>query len=166
MKNLIITAVGTDKPGLVNKITSIINENNGNIDNSKMIKIKDQFAMIIDFYLSSNLNEIKNQFSKIKDLKISYMEIKKPDSSKNNIKTYLIKGADDQGIINKISEYLSNKNINIIEVDTFINAAPITGAPLFNLKITIENNQLINFNELNVKLTNICDNLNLDIKLL
>ena len=49
MNRIIITAIGRDRPGLVNKITSIINNNDGNIENSKMIKIDDQFAIIINF---------------------------------------------------------------------------------------------------------------------
>lgn len=164
MKNLIITAIGTDRPGLVNKITSVISENNGNIDNSKMIKIKDQFAMIIEFSISSKLSEVQNQFEEIKDLEISYMEIKKVDSSKSKNKKYLIKGADDQGILTSISQYLSNKNINILEVGTFIGTAPITGAPLFNMEITIEYNQSIDINELNIELATLCNSLNLDVE--
>ena len=72
MKRIIITAIGSDAPGLVNKITSIINQNNGNIENSKMIKIKDQFAMIVDFSILENLDSIKSELNNIKDLNIFY----------------------------------------------------------------------------------------------
>ena len=63
MKRIIITAIGKDAPGLVNKITSIINQNNGNIENSKMIKIKNQFAMIIDFCSTKNRKSWKRVFT-------------------------------------------------------------------------------------------------------
>ena len=33
MNRTIITAIGTDRPGLVDKISSIIHRNNGNIEN-------------------------------------------------------------------------------------------------------------------------------------
>ena len=65
MKKIIITAIGKDSPGLVNKITSVINHNNGNIENSKMIKIKNQFALILDFYLAENLDSIKSELENI-----------------------------------------------------------------------------------------------------
>ena len=40
MNRIIITAIGIDKPGLVDQISSIINDNDGNIENSKMVKRK------------------------------------------------------------------------------------------------------------------------------
>ena len=64
MNKILITAIGIDRPGLVNRITSTINDNNGNIDNSKMIKINNQFAIIIDFSLSRG--DITNIISKLK----------------------------------------------------------------------------------------------------
>ena len=80
MNRIIITAIGQDKPGLVNKITSIINKNNGNVDNSKMIKIENQFAMIIDFSSLDNIDNLKSDLNLIQDLKIAYKIIKEWDA--------------------------------------------------------------------------------------
>ena len=165
MDRIIITAIGVDKPGLVNKITSVISQNNGNIENSKMIKIENQFAIIIDFSDSENLNIIKSQLDLIQDLKISYNIIKKLNIPTKSLATYLIKGADDQGIVDTISNYFKDNHLNIVEVDTFIEPAPITGSPLFNMKITIEYNQSINLNKISADLAEICDNLNLNLNL-
>ena len=107
MKKIIITAIGKDSPGLVNKITSIINHNNGNIENSKMIKIKNQFALILDFYLAENLDSIKSELENIKGLNIFYQLAKDSDDVETTSRTYFIKGSDDQGIVNKISEFFS-----------------------------------------------------------
>ena len=166
MKKIIITAIGNDSPGLVNKITSIINHNNGNIENSKMIKIKDQFAMIIDFYLENGLDSIKSELENIKSLNLFYKVTKDSEDSETTSRTYFIKGSDDQGIVNKISEFFSNKNINISEIETFIEQAPITGAPLFNMKITVDCDTDIDANALNQKISVICNDLNLDVILL
>ena len=72
MNRIIITAIGVDKPGLVDQISSIIKENNGNIENSKMIKIENQFAMIIDFLSSNDLDTIKTKLQYIEELEITY----------------------------------------------------------------------------------------------
>ena len=110
MNRMIITAIGSDKPGLVNKITSIINQNNGNIENSKMIKIEDQFAMIVDFSSAQNLAIIESSLNSIQDLKISYKIIKDLNPFQKSFETYLIKGADDQGIVDIISNYFKEYN--------------------------------------------------------
>ena len=167
MNKIIITAIGTDKPGLVNKITSIINDNNGNIDNSKMIKIEDQFAMIIEFSTSNKRIDIESKLNAIQDLKIYSKLVKDYDLLKKSTKTYLMIGADDQGIVNTISEYLEKNNINITEVDTFIEQAPTTGAPLFNMRVVIEyNKKSIDIHKITKEIINLCEGLNLDAKLL
>ena len=166
MNKIVITAIGNDKPGLVKKITSIVNSNNGNIENSKMIKIENQFAIIMDCNISSNIEKIEDELNSFKDLKISYKKIQHSNFSKKTITTYLMKGADDQGIINTISEYFTKNNINIIEVDTYIESAPITGSPLFNMKIIVEYISTISKNHINKEISKICKNLNLDIQML
>ena len=166
MNRTIITAIGTDRPGLVDKISLIIHQNNGNIENSKMIKINDQFAMIIDFSYLENIDVIKNDLNEIKELDITYKTIQNSDTSNKQNKKYLIKGADNQGIVNGISNFFSNNNINIIEVNTFLESAPITGAPLFNMEIMINYNKSNNISEIDGKLNNLCEDLNLDIKIL
>ena len=166
MNRTIITAIGTDRPGLVDKISSIIHQNNGNIENSKMIKINDQFAMIIDFSYLENIEVIKNDLNEIKELDITYKTIQNSDTSNKQNKKYLINGADNQGIVNRISNFFSNNNINIIEVNTFLESAPITGAPLFNMVIMINYNKSNNISEIDSKLNNLCEDLNLDINIL
>ena len=108
MNRIIITAIGIDKPGLVDQISSIINDNDGNIENSKMVKIENQFAMIIDFYCAKDLDTIKTSLQNIKELEISY-KLAKISKDINKTHQYIIMGADNQGIINRISKFFSKK---------------------------------------------------------
>ena len=104
--------------------------------------------------------------NKIKELEITYKSAKDLDNSYNYSKEYLIKGSDDQGIVNKISRFFSNQDINITEVNTFLESAPTTGTPLFNMEIIIDHNNSINITDIDSKLIRLCENLNLDIKIL
>ena len=162
MNRVIITAIGKDQPGLVNKITSIINNNNGNIENSKMIKIDDQFAIIINFSLLGDISNIESELDSIR--KLSYF-CKKTDKELQTIKSekkYLIKGADDQGIIDTISNYFKDNQININEINTFIEPAPVTGSPLFNMEVNIDYNPK-DKDTIKSNLLEICKKLNLDL---
>ena len=165
MNRIIITAIGIDKPGLVDEISSIINDNNGNIENSKMIKIDNQFAMIIDFYCSNNLDTIKTKLEKIKNLDITYKSTLQSDK-KYKSKQYVIKGADNQGIVKKISNFFSYNDINITEINTYIELGAVTGTPLFNMEIIISYNDLHDIGKIESNLKNLCENRNLDIKIL
>ena len=62
--------------------------NNGNIDNSKMIKIEDQFAMIIEFSTSNKRIDIESKLNAIQDLKIYSKLVKDYDLLKKSTKTY------------------------------------------------------------------------------
>jgi len=163
MNRIIITAIGVDRPGLVNKITSIINQNNGNIENSKMIKIDNQFAIIMDFSTIEDINIIETELKSIKDLEIYYKSVKSIETNKKTISKYLIKGADDQGIVDTISNYFKDRGLNIIEIDTFIESAPITGSPLFNMNITIEHDSNADLKKNKKDLLQICEELNLEL---
>ena len=127
-----------------------------------MIKIENQFAMIIDFLSSNDLDTIKTKLQYIEELEITYKlaEISKENNITNK---YIITGADNQGIVNRVSNFFSKRNINIIEVNTYVELAPTTGSPLFNMEITITYNNNHNIDELYSKLSNLCENLNLDI---
>tara|TARA_Y100001970_G_C14242331_1_gene865709 strand:- start:865 stop:1359 length:495 start_codon:yes stop_codon:yes gene_type:complete len=162
MNRIIITAIGRDRPGLVNKITSIINNNDGNIENSKMIKIDDQFAIIINFCLLGDIKNIEDELTSIKKLSFFCKKTDNTKASEKIEKKYLVKGADDQGIIDTVSNYFKDNQINITEIDTFVEPAPITGSPLFNMKIRIESNAE-NLNNIREDLIKICKKLNLDL---
>ena len=162
MNRIIITAIGKDRPGLVNKITSIISNNNGNIENSKMIKIDDQFAIIINFTLSGDTSNIESELDLIKKLSFFTKKTGKSESLNKIDKNYLIKGADDQGIIDTISNYFRDNEINITEINTFVESAPTTGSPLFNMKISIESNT-DRLEKIKLDLLDICKKMNLNL---
>ena len=162
MNRIIITAIGKDRPGLVNKITSIISNNNGNIENSKMIKIDDQFAIIINFTLSGDTSNIESELDLIKKLSFFTKKTGKSESLNKIDKNYLIKGADDQGIIDTISNYFRDNEINITEINTFVESAPTTGSPLFNMEISIESNT-DRLEKIKLDLLDICKKMNLNL---
>ena len=162
MNRIIITEIGKDRPGLVNKITSIISNNNGNIENSKMIKIDDQFAIIINFSLSGDTSNIESELDLIKKLSFFTKKTGKSESLNKIDKNYLIKGADDQGIIDTISNYFRDNEINITEINTFVESAPTTGSPLFNMEISIESNT-DRLEKIKLDLLDICKKMNLNL---
>ena len=162
MNRIIITAIGKDRPGLVNKITSIISNNNGNIENSKMIKIDDQFAIIINFSLSGDTSNIESELDLIKKLSFFTKKTGRSESLNKIDKNYLIKGADDQGIIDTISNYFRDNEINITEINTFVESAPTTGSPLFNMEISIESNT-DRLEKIKLDLLDICKKMNLNL---
>ena len=134
MKSLIISATGLDEPGIVSEITGVITRHGGNIEESRMSKMGSDFAIIMLVSVASDWDEtLILSLESIKDLKISIKETNPHIKSSNNNCLITLNGADNEGIVSVLSDYLASKSINIIEMNTEISQAPVTGAPLFNL---------------------------------
>ena len=76
---------------------------------------------------------------------------------------FQLKGADTEGLVHIFTDYLSNKNINIKNLETEILNAPITGCPLFLLKSTICIPRNLNIEAVNKDLDNLAEKTNVKI---
>ena len=47
MKHLIIKGIGPDRPGIVSNISKFVTSNNGNIEESRMIRLGSEFSIIM-----------------------------------------------------------------------------------------------------------------------
>jgi len=166
LKNLIITATGFDRPGIVSEISGIITTHGGNVEESRMSKMGSDFAIIMLITVSKDWEEsLEVALQALKNLTITtkYTEAYKPsDSNKYQID---LKGADNEGIVKVLSEFLADKSINIIEMNSHISPAPVTGTPLFNLNSIISIPEDITIEEVNVDLEEISQKLGVEIML-
>jgi len=76
-----------------------------------------------------------------------------------------LNGADNEGIVKVLSKYLNEKSINIIEMNTNISYAPITGSPLFNLNASISIPGEVNGRDIQSDLSQISKELGVEIHL-
>ena len=60
MKKLIITAIEPDKTGIVSEISSVISTHGGNVEESRMIRIGSEFAIIMLISVASDCLESLN----------------------------------------------------------------------------------------------------------
>ena len=139
MKKIVINAFGKDRVGIVSEITEIVHSYGGNVEKSHMSKLDQEFAVIM---LASVKSGLSNQTlaSRLNAIQNLFVHVNETNSSKTDLKSkkweILVDGADHEGIIYYISEILKKKNINIIELITKTINAPVTGATLFNMKLS------------------------------
>lgn len=164
---LIISANGPDRKGIVSEISSIISNNNANIETSKMIRLEKEFAMLIlievDYDKHQNLSNDLNQIS---ELTVNLFETKTNLDIlyKNKFHLY-INGADNEGIVHAFSNFLSDLDINIDEVNTKIENAPMSATPLFMMDLIIGSISKINIQKLNDKLNFISEKLGVEVEI-
>ncbi|HMF48376.1 MAG TPA: ACT domain-containing protein [Candidatus Saccharimonadales bacterium] len=168
--HLILTAIGPDQVGLVEKISEFISRHGCNIEDSKMAVFCGEFAVIV--LISGNgVNLVK--------VGRDYREIETETGLAISIKTPVTRTApgaflpykltascmDHPGIVYQISAVLSSVGINIESMETKTYAAPISGTPIFQLEAEIAVPARTNINQLRARFAEIQREENIDIDL-
>jgi len=134
MCSLIISAIGADRPGIVSELTGIITNHGGNIEESRMTRLGSDFVIIMLISADSEWKEsLVLALHTIKELSITVKTTKSKVVITGDHCKITLNGADNEGIVNILSKYLTEKSMNILDMETRLTNAPVTGTPLFNL---------------------------------
>lgn len=140
---LVISAVGEDRPGLVNTLSESILELGANIDESRMALLGGEFAMILlvsaDEAVIDHLQQSLPQIGEKTGLTISCKETA-PRSEAARTMPYevTVVAMDHPGIVHSVTEFFASRGINIRDLSTRTYAAAHTGAPMFALAMTVD----------------------------
>jgi glycine cleavage system transcriptional repressor len=169
-QHLILTAIGPDEIGLVEKISKFISSRGCNIEDSKMAVFYGEFAIIllISGY-GADLAKVSEHQSVIERESGLKVTIKTP-SARNAPEFYLsytlvASCMDHPGIVSQISGLLSGLSINIESLETTTYSAPVSGTPLFQLRAHLAVPARTNINELRERLDRLEREENIDIAL-
>ena len=162
---LIISANGLDEKGIVSKISSIIGKHNANIETSKMIRLENEFAMLILINIQNEkIKMLTKSLNQINELSVNLIETQTNENISYENKFHLyINGADNEGIVYAFSQFLSEIDINIDEVNTKIKNAPMSATPLFMMDLIIGSKSKINEKDLNEKLNGVGEKLGVEV---
>ena len=168
--HLILTAVGPDQVGLVEKISQFIVQHGCNIEDSKMAVFCGEFAVIILITgASGHLVRIANAYHELEAQTGLIISIKTPSSRKpsESLLPYNLTAScmDHPGIVHKLSQVLSAMGVNIESMETKTYAAPVSGTPIFSLEAAISVPAKTNLNVLRERFAQIQKDENIDIEL-
>ena len=168
MLKLIVNTYGEDKPGLVSDLSGIIYSLNGNILESKMVKLENIFTIIMAIEIpKKNKSKLENKIKSIKGLNSTIDILNKFDISKKSTKfIFSLECLDSEGIINHFTNFFNKQKINIEEMNTTITNAPTTGSLLFNLDSVITVPENFDLKNLNTNLDLLSEKYNITYKLL
>ena len=143
-KDLILTAVGTDRPGIVDQISGLIFREGCNLEDSRMAILGGSFALIVLVTgseesisrLKDSLPDIEKKLELSIHLRFGRMEDTSPGEIAKAIPYRITAVAmDHPGIVHKITNILAKHNVNVATLETRITDAPTTGTPVFSLVI-------------------------------
>jgi glycine cleavage system transcriptional repressor len=168
--HLILTAVGPDQVGLVEKLTEFISRHGCNIEDSKMAVFCGEFAVILLITGEpGSLFKIANDYRALEAQTALTISIKTP-SKRKTAESYLpyrliASCLDHPGIVYQLSGVLSALGINIESMETKTYAAPDSGTPIFRLEANISVPAKVNINALRERFFEIQRQENIDVEL-
>lgn len=171
MSQLIITALGTDRPGLVAELTRTIHELGANLADSRMVNLRGHFAMLIlvdgpEPSLAKLRASLETRRAEI-GLNLEIASVTPADKPARPSVPYRLKSysMDQPGIVAKITEVLRLHAVNIEELETRTESAPFAGTPLFLLEAVITVPTGVSARKLRDELAMLGDSIGCDIDL-
>jgi glycine cleavage system transcriptional repressor len=167
--HLILTAVGPDQVGLVEKISEFISRRGCNIEDSKMAVFYGEFAVIVLLTgASGDLAKITAAVHELEAETRLKFSVKTPAERRapESLRPYKLVAScmDHPGIVHKLSSELSRLGINIESMETKTYAAPVSGTPMFRLDAALSVPAKTNVNDLRDRLSEIQREENIDIE--
>jgi glycine cleavage system transcriptional repressor len=168
--HLILTAVGPDRIGLVEKISQFIARHGCNIEDSKMAVFCGEFAVIVLIGGAGNhLVGVASDYHGLEaetGLTISIKTAAARQTTESFLPYKLTASCmDHPGIVYQISNVLSTMGVNIESMETKTYAAPVSGTPIFQLEAELAVPIRTNINQLRLRFAEIQREENIDIEL-
>ena len=166
-QSLVITAIGADRPGIVNELTEVLLNAGLNVEDSRMSVLGGEFAvMLLVSGNSASIDSLKQQKESLSD-SLNLNLLIKPTTSRTSDDDHVsykvtVEGMDNPGIVHKLARYLSQHSINIVNMQTDSGHAPHTGTPMFTVNMLIDIPAEQNLEQLENDFAALCDELSMD----
>ena len=168
MKQLLaLSAIGSDRTGMVHDLTRTIADCGGNVIESRMSALGSEFVMAL--LVSGNwhsLAKIETEVKRIAEAGQIAIQISRTETRpiRADMLPYSVDIVclDQTGIVAAVSGFFSARSVDIAELDTHSYAAAHTGAPMFSLRLVVNVPSRIHLGVLREVFMDFCDQLNLD----
>ncbi|ALU44071.1 glycine cleavage system protein R [Pseudoalteromonas rubra] len=138
MKQLVLTLIGKDQPGLVERVSSTILNHHGNWLTSNLSHFAGQFAGIVQVEVAEeHLQELQNAVLDIPDLEVRIANGEQTDGTEPETLNLVITGNDRPGIVQELAAVIRHKGANITHLNSKQQSAPNWGVPIFSAFATV-----------------------------
>jgi glycine cleavage system regulatory protein len=166
---LVFAFVGTDQPGLVEALSATVAAHGGNWLESRMSELAGQFAGIVKVDVPPGQAEgLRAALLALSAQQLSVLVAAGPGGAAAVALQTLrlsILGPDRHGIVREVAHALAARQISVVDMNTSVTSAPMSGEPLFEAVARIQVPQVLDLAELKDQLDKIADALTLDIDL-
>jgi len=166
-KQLVIAAVGEDRPGLVDALSGWILDSGCNIADSRMTVLGGEFAVLLlaDGPWNS-LAKLEDHLPQIQSKLGMSISLKRTEGKRaeGDFLPYAVDvvALDHPGIVHNLASFFSQRKINIQDLSTANYAAAHTGTPMYSVHMSLDVPADTHIAGLREEFLDFCDRLNLD----
>lgn len=133
--SLVLTVIGRDRPGLVERLAALVADHGGNWLESRMNRLGGEFAGILRLTVpSAQEAPLLANLSVLQAVGLTVLAHRDHASASpgpHRLVTLDLVGQDRPGIVRQISAALATHGANVEELTTECTSAPMSGEPLF-----------------------------------
>jgi glycine cleavage system transcriptional repressor len=168
-KQLVLTASGRDRVGVIDEMTSLIVRFDGNVEASRTVRLGGDFAMLM--FVTAPEDRIEDLRAALDEVHYARYDVHTRLSEVEDIEesaaipcAITVLGADHVGIVHQVARYLAEQGINIETMTTEVVAAPMSGTPLFTMSAVVRVPPKLEVADLREALAFIADELGVEAK--
>lgn len=164
--SLVLTVIGTDRPGIVEQISNEVLDAGANWEESSMARLAGKFAGLLR--VSVDAARADRLTAKLQTLAAGGLTVvveRSSDIDAGAFRTLSLDlvGNDRPGIVRDISRVLASNGVNIEELETEVTSAAMSGEPVFRARIRVRLPDATNVNDIRGILEAMADNLLVDV---
>jgi glycine cleavage system transcriptional repressor len=153
----------------VDEVSEFIFSRGGNIEDSRMVNLRGQFAMMVLVGGTRDLlDQLKRESTKLSHSSALHAEWHDAReglaSDPAKALPFRLTGTaiDQPGLVHRIAHLLRAMHVNIESLETRLMPAPYTGAPLFEMELILSVPGTTPLSQLRQNIAALCDELNVD----
>jgi glycine cleavage system regulatory protein len=167
--HLVLTLIGADRPGLVEALAAKVAQHGGNWEESRMAHLAGKFAGILRVSvptaqaaaLAQALGSLEREGLRVM---VEGAELAGADTRARKLRLELI-GNDREGIVRDVSQALARRSVNVDELHTSCEDAPMGGGQLFRATALLRVPAEVAVEELRATLEDLADDLMVELSL-
>lgn len=166
---LVLTAIGADKPGLVELLSGALSSCDANWEESRMARLGGRFAGILLATVEHDrAAELERAVAALgaHGLRVTVERTEHHDSAPGwqHLHVELV-GQDHPGIVANISRALADRHINVEELSSTVESAAMAGHTIFRMTLDVASPPSVDLAELREHLESLAGDLMVDISL-
>ena len=164
--SLVFTIIGNDRQGVVEQIARTVNQHNANWLGSRMTQLAGKFAGMIHVEGDPDqLTSLKSALEDLQDLTVVVEEGGESQVADRQMVVTML-GLDRPGIVREVSAALTEAGLNVLELETGVEPAAMTGDPMFSGRAVVACEVSRDLSDLAARLDEVSAELGVDVELL